>query len=372
MQAGGLFGEQATNAAATALALLALVLLALLIRRLGAPLERRTDAVTADATQSILFSAAAVATGWFVLTTWGTADSLVEALGVREVDPVVTGVRALVAGLVVVVAYTLTRISRILLVEREGEVITGHRQEAFHHVAQVAVYLVTLLVLLALAGVDPRDLVLSAGALGVVLGLAARQTLGAVFAGFVLLFSRPFDIGDWVETSDREGVVRDVNLFNTTLRTFDDEHVVIPNDEVTSSEVVNRSRMGRLRVSLEVGVDYGADVERAVSLAEEAMRDLDELMETPAPRAVVKRFGDSAVVLGLRFWVQNPSAARYWQARSAVVEAVKRRFEAEGVAIPFPQRALSTRPGATFEADVEAARSGSERPTERGTTGGEE
>jgi small-conductance mechanosensitive channel len=175
-----------------------------------------------------------------------------------------------------------------------------------------------------------------------------------VFAGFVLLFSRPFEIGDWVEMSDREGVVRDVSLFNTTLRTFDDEHVVVPNDEVTANEIVNRSRMGRLRVSLEVGVDYGTDVERAVSLAEGAMEGLDELMGTPAPRVVVSRFGDSAVVLNCRFWIENPSAARYWQARSAVVEAVKSRFDEAGVTIPYPQRTLSARPDATFEADVDA------------------
>jgi small-conductance mechanosensitive channel len=349
MQGGGLAGEQATSAAVTALALLALVFLALLIRRLGDPLERRTDAVVADATQSILFTVAAVATGWFVLSTWAVAGEFVDALGLQDIDPVVMGVRAVVAGIVVVVAYALTRISRTLLVERDGDFITGHRQEAFHHVAQVAIYLVTILVLLALVGVDAGDLVLSAGALGVVLGLAARQTLGAVFAGFVLLFSRPFDIGDWVEMSDREGIVRDINLFNTTLRTFDDEHVVIPNDEVTSNDIVNRSRMGRLRVSMEVGIDYETDVEEAVSLASEAMRGLDELMETPGPRAVVKRFGDSAVVLDLRFWIQNPSAARYWQAKSAVAEAVKTRFEAAGVGIPFPQRVLSTRPEAAVD-----------------------
>ncbi|MFD1515574.1 mechanosensitive ion channel family protein [Halomarina rubra] len=345
----------------TALALLALALVALLVKRLGDPLERRVDSVTADATQSIVFMLAAIATGWFILTTWDAADQLVETLGVGGIEPVEAGVRALVAGLVVVVAYTLTRISKTLLVERDSDYITGHRQEAFHHVVQLAIYLLTILVLLGLVGVNPRDLVLSAGALGVVLGLAARQTLGAVFAGFVLLFSRPFEIGDWVEMSDREGIVRDISLFNTTLRTFDDEHVIIPNDEVTSNDIVNRSRMGRLRVSLEVGVDYDADVERAVSLSEEAMRDCDELMETPGPRAVVTRFGDSAVVLELRFWIKNPSAARYWQARSAVVEAVKTRFEDEGVAIPFPQRVLSTRPEATFDADVDAPMRGPEQ-----------
>ena len=356
MRGGGVLGPQTTDVVVTAGALLVLLLVALLLYRLGDHLERYVDGVTADATQSILFTVAAVATGWFILSTWDAAGGLVQALGLGAVDPVVTGALALVAGLVVVVAYTLTRISKTLLVERDGDIITGHRQEAFHHLAQLAVYLATLLVLLALAGVNPRDLVLSAGALGVVLGLAARQTLGAVFAGFVLLFSRPFELGDWVEMSEREGIVRDVSLFNTTLRTFDDEHVVIPNDEVTSNDIVNRSRMGRLRVSLEVGVDYDADVERAVSLAEEAMTGLDELMDTPAPRVVVARFGDSAVVLDCRFWVANPSAARYWQARSAVVGAVKARFSEAGVAIPYPQRVLSTRPEATFETDVAAVR----------------
>ncbi|MFC5973347.1 mechanosensitive ion channel family protein [Halomarina salina] len=372
MQGGDALGPQTANIVVTAGALLVLLLVALLIRRLGDPLERYVDTITADATQSILFTVAAVATAWFLLERWEAAGSFVEALGNPTVDPAKTGALGLVAGLIVVVAYTLTRISKTLLVERDGDIITGHRQEAFYHVAQLTIYLATLLVLLALVGVNPRDLVLSAGALGVVLGLAARQTLGAVFAGFVLLFSRPFELGDWVVMSDREGIVRDISMFNTTLRTFDDEHVIIPNDEVTSNDIVNRSRMGRLRVSVEVGVDYDADVGRAVSLAEEAMAGLDELMETPEPRVVVARFGDSAVVLDCRFWIANPSAARYWQARSAVVESVKSRFEEAGVGIPFPQRVLSTRPDATFEADVDAPgpESGRPRPESDGAAGG--
>ncbi|MWG35671.1 mechanosensitive ion channel family protein [Halomarina oriensis] len=367
MQSGGVLDGQVNDVLVTLLALAALLFVGKLILRLGDPLERRLSAESADATQSILFTVATVLTGWFLLTTWDANGQFLDNLDLPSVDAGKAWARVIVAGLSVVVAYTLTRISKTLLVERDGDYITGHRQEAFYHVAQLAIYLLTILVLLALAGVNPRDLVLSAGALGVVLGLAARQTLGAVFAGFVLLFSRPFEIGDWVEMSEREGIVRDVSLFNTTLRTFDDEYVIIPNDEVTSNDIVNRSRMGRLRVSLEVGVDYETDVEEAVSLAEEAMRDLDELMETPGPRAVVTRFGDSAVVLELRFWIQNPSAARYWQAKSVVVEAVKTRFEAEGVGIPFPQRVLSTRPEATFEADVDT----SVREREQATGGGD-
>jgi small-conductance mechanosensitive channel len=244
---------------------------------------------------------------------------------------------------VIVIAYTITRISKGLLRERGGDVMDRTRREALHHVVQIAVYVLAGAVVLTLAGIPPSNLIVGAGAAGIVVGLAARQTLGAVFAGFVLLLSRPFDIGDWVVIDEVEGIVTDVSLFNTRLRTWDDEQVVVPNDEVTTTEIVNRSREGRLRITLDVGVDYDADVERAAEVAREAMTDLDPLMDDPAPHVVVKRFGDSAVVLELRFWISNPSARRRWVAQTAVIEAVKGAFDGEDVKIPFPQRELSGR-----------------------------
>jgi len=260
------------------------------------------------------------------------------------------GVRGLGADLVLVfvvlgLTYTLTS-----FVGRAIEVVTGsrgritrHQREIIYRVSQVVLYSVAGLLIVALFTKDLQSLLVGAGFVGIVVGMAARQTLGAVLAGFVLMFSRPFEIGDWIELDEYEGTVTEITVFDTRIQTFDGEYVVIPNDVVSSQSVVNRSRKGRLRVEVDVGVDYDADPERAAAIAREAVGDLDEILRVPTPQVVLKEFGDSAVVLGVRVWIGNPSARRRWRARTAVIEAVKEAFDAEGLKIPFPQRELMAR-----------------------------
>jgi small conductance mechanosensitive channel len=246
--------------------------------------------------------------------------------------------------LIVAVAYGVVRIAgRIVRPPEEDAVPTDHRREVAYHVVQVSVYAVAGVVVLTIWGLRLGNLLVGAGFLGIVLGLAARQTLGAVLAGFVLLFSRPFTVGDWVVIDDQEGVVTDVSVVNTQLRTLDDEYVMIPNDQVTGEAIVNRSRGEKLRVTVEVGVDYDVDPDHAADVATAAMEGCDGTLDGPSPYVVGKRFGDSAVVLELRFWIDDPSARRMWRARTEVVGAVKAAFEDEGIDIPFPQRTLGGR-----------------------------
>jgi small-conductance mechanosensitive channel len=127
------------------------------------------------------------------------------------------------------------------------------------------------------------------------------------------------------------------------MQTFAGEYVMIPNDVVSAESVVNRSRKGRLRVEVEVDIDYDADPEHAAEVAHDAVTGLDAVLRVPTPQVVVKRFADSSIVLGVRVWIDNPSARRKWRTRTAVVSAVKEAFDREGVKIPFPQRELTGR-----------------------------
>lgn len=333
-----------SRVAASAVAMAALVTVALAIRRGGHRFKREYPADDVEAVQAVGFSVAAAVTAWFLVVVWRAENAVASSLEVIRFGPR-QGVLALVAVLTLIVAYTLTRVSKGLLDRRGGDVITAHRREVIHHVVQIGVYLTATAFVLSLAGVNPANLLVGAGAVGLVVGLAARQTLGSVLAGLVLIFSRPFEVRDWIVIGDQEGIVTDITLFNTQLRTYDDEHVIIPNDEVGKSEVVNRSRSGRLRCSVDVGIDYDADVGRAADVAERAMAECDAepLLSQPSPVAVGKQFGDSAVVLECRFWISDPSAPRLWQTQTAVIRAIKDAYEREGIKIPFPQRELMGR-----------------------------
>ncbi|MFB6304984.1 MAG: mechanosensitive ion channel family protein [Haloferacaceae archaeon] len=276
---------------------------------------------------------------------WGLLAPLVDAyadLGLESLWG-----RLVLVGVLVGTAYALVDFVGRAIDETVGrrDDVSEHQREILYRLTQVTIYALVGLTVLTLFTNDPSSLLVGAGFLGIVVGMAARQTLGAVLAGFVLMFSRPFEIGDWVEIGDNEGIVTGITIVNTRLQTFDGEHVMLPNDEVSSQSIVNRTRKGRLRLEVEVGVDYDADPTRAADVALEAVRGLDEILTVPTPQVVVKRFGDSSVVLGVRVWIGDPSARRKWRARTAVVSAVHEAFAAEDIAIPFPQRELSARDG---------------------------
>jgi small-conductance mechanosensitive channel len=233
---------------------------------------------------------------------------------------------------------------------------TEHQEEILLRVGQVAIFVTIGATIFAVWEINIGGLLVGAGFLGIVVGFAARQTLGSLIAGFVLMFSRPFTIGDWVVLGDQEGIVTDITIFNTRLENFDGEFVVIPNDRVSDQSVTNRSRKGLLRLTLDVGVDYDTDVEVAKELAREAMAGVSEVIDSPPPQVIPKSFGDSAVVLELRFWIDHPTPPRKWQAVSAVVQAVKAAFDEEDISIPFPQRTLKVREESAASEMVQEAR----------------
>lgn len=339
----GAFSTTAARAVGTLAALVAFLATTAVAYRLGPLLGRVLPNETVEAVQAVFVTVVAVAVGAFLTVIWRAIDDVTAALAAVEPSPQ-DGVKLLLVALAFGVAYTATRITKRLIGVGAGrDAISTHQREVLHYVIQLLIFLPALLFSLRLFGVPAGSLLLSASALGVVLGLAARQTLGAAIAGFVLLFSRPFEVGDWVELHDKEGIVTEISVFNTQLRTFDNTHVMIPNDRITDEAITNYSKEDWLRASVDVGIDYGTDVERAMTVAAEAMATCDDIADEPAPDVVVDEFADSAVVLTLLFWIEEPTIQRKWAARNAVMEAVKAAFEREGVGIPFPQRELSTR-----------------------------
>lgn len=275
---------------------------------------------------------------WGLLDLSATVDELVTATGPRLYDGMVT---LLLIALAFVASDQLQRV--IAELNRRVNSMTEHQEEILLRVGQVTIFVTLGATILTVWQVNLGGLLVGAGFLGIVVGFAARQTLGSLIAGFVLMFSRPFTIGDWVEIGENQGIVTDITIINTRLENFDGEFVVIPNDRVSDSSVTNRSRKGLLRLRTDVGIDYESDVETARESALEAMADVDEVEDSPHPQVIPKEFADSAILLELRYWIDHPSPPRKWNAVSAVVTAVKETFDEEGITIPYPQRTVSGR-----------------------------
>ncbi len=285
-----------------------------------------------------------LAAGLFSLVAiWGLTDALYNAYA--GVDLRTQAANIVLSFAIIGATYALSDFIGHVIKDlaKEQQAISEHEREILHRVVQVTIYTFGLLVVVGLFTDNIGNLLVGAGFLGIVVGMAARQTLGAVLAGFVLMFSKPFEVGDWVVIDDDEGTVTEITIVNTRIQSFDGEYVVVPNDLITSESVINRTRRGRLRVEVEVGVDYRADPDEASEIAVEAVSELENLLEVPSPQAVTKAFGDSAVILGIRGWIDNPSSRKRWQAHTRMVAAIKRAFAEADIKIPYPQQELSGR-----------------------------
>ncbi|AGN00231.1 mechanosensitive ion channel MscS [Salinarchaeum sp. Harcht-Bsk1] len=320
---------------------------AYLVRRLRQRLSDRIAPIAVDLIGSVLSIAIIVGAVVAVADLWGETETLTSQFGLLELERRAPQIAVTVAVLVGVQVFT--SVARRLLndVTQESDAMSEHEREISYRLTQLLFWSVGIVFVLGVWEVNLGGLLIGAGFLGIVVGFAARETLGSLLAGFVLMFSRPFEVGDWIGVGEgaeeAEGIVTDITLMNTRIQAFDGEFVMVPNDVIGNRMVKNRSRKGRLRMEVEVGVDYEADVEHARDVATDAVSDIDMIMSVPRAETVVKEFDDSSITLGVRGWIEHPSSRRRWRARTRMIRAVKDRFAAEGVKIPFPQRELTGR-----------------------------
>lgn len=178
-------------------------------------------------------------------------------------------------------------------------------------------------------------LLAGAGFAGIVIGLAAADTIGDIIAGFLIFYNHPFDIGDWVEIDGVQGIVEDVALGATTILTFDHEKVTIPNRIVEGQKIKNFSHARKLRFRIPVGVEYGSHVGAALQTLVEVGKRHPDVMANPEPNAVSLGFGASSVDLELRVWVE-PVRSSVIKVRTDLVHMIHDTFREEGIAIAFP------------------------------------
>ncbi|MFB6125842.1 MAG: mechanosensitive ion channel family protein [Halolamina sp.] len=179
------------------------------------------------------------------------------------------------------------------------------------------------------------------GALALAAGFAAQELLGNFVAGVFILKDEPFAVGDWIEWDGNAGIVEDIDLRVTRVRTFDNERITVPNGDLANNAVKNPVAYDRLRQKFVFGIGYDDDVAQARQAIVETVADVDDVLDDPAPDTRVTELGDSAVGIQARFWIDDPDRGDYVAARSDVVQAVKERLDADGIDIPYVYRQLT-------------------------------
>lgn len=205
------------------------------------------------------------------------------------------------------------------------------------NIAVWATYIVGLLVILDMFGVNTTSLIALLGAAGLAVGLALKDTLQNIAAGFILLGLRPFRVGETIQFGDTLGTVREVGLFTTELDTPDGLRVSAPNSAIWGQTLTNYSRNATRRLEIVASIAYGDDIETGMQVLRRLVSEEPRILAEPEPAYAVRALADSSVDLHLRAWTSN---ADYWAVYWSLMEKLKPALESAGLSIPFPQREL--------------------------------
>ncbi len=203
------------------------------------------------------------------------------------------------------------------------------------NLVRMALLVVVVIAAIGALGIQTTSFIAIFGAAGLAIGLALQGSLSNFAAGVLIVLFRPYRVGDFIEAAGIAGTVEQVQILTTILRTGDNKQIIVPNGQIMDSIITNYSANATRRVDMVVGVSYSDDLDK-VRATIQALIDADErILDDPAPTIAVSQLADSSVNFVVRPWVKTPD---YWNVMFDLTEAIKKRFDQEGISIPFPQQ----------------------------------
>jgi small conductance mechanosensitive channel len=202
---------------------------------------------------------------------------------------------------------------------------------------------------LTILGINVGPVLALIGAAGLVVGLALQSTLSNFASGVFILIYRPFDVNDIIKVGGVVGHVQSMTLVSTTIKTLDNQLVIIPNNSVWGDTIINVTGSTERRIDLMFGIGYGDDFTKAQKIMQKILDDHPKVLKKPESQVRVHELGDSSVNFVCRPWVKTDD---YWDVYWDVTEAVKREFDAQGVSIPFPQQDVHLIPSGQLAVNV--------------------
>ncbi|MGR6859263.1 mechanosensitive ion channel family protein [Aliivibrio salmonicida] len=208
-------------------------------------------------------------------------------------------------------------------------------QDFFVSMGSKFVMMIGVLIALSQIGINLGPLLTGFGVAGVVIGFALKDTLSNFASGMMILIYRPFDVGDLVDLGGIVGKVNRMNLVSTTIKTVDNQNLIFPNNKIWGDVIKNVTIETERRVDMVFGIGYQDDIEKAKAIFNDILANHPAVLKSPEHMVKLHTLNESSVDFIVRPWVKTDD---YWNVYWEVTEAVKKRFDAEGVSIPFPQR----------------------------------
>ncbi|MDF7824258.1 mechanosensitive ion channel [Pontiellaceae bacterium B12227] len=201
--------------------------------------------------------------------------------------------------------------------------------------AQVGLQAFVVIAALEKLNVKTASFIAVLGAAGLAVGLALQGSLSNFASGVLMIIFKPFKVGDLVEAGGVLGTVMEIGIFTTHVDTLDNKKTIVPNAKLMSDNITNYSANKTRRVDMQAGISYGCDIDQARDAIVAVLKEVPGILDTPAPDVFVSEMADSSVNFKVRPWC-NPND--YWGVYFGVMEGIKKKFDAEGITIPFPQR----------------------------------
>lgn len=203
------------------------------------------------------------------------------------------------------------------------------------NIIYIGILIFTLLAVLAKLGVATTSVIAALSAAGLAIGLALQGGLSNLAAGVLIIILRPFSKGEYIETVGGSGVVETIDLLTTTIITLDNKIITIPNAILTSNAMINYTSAGTRRVDLVYGVGYESDIDNVKKVIQSVLSEDKRILKDPASSVGLLELADNSLNFAVRPWVK---AEDYWGVFFDTNEKIKKRFDAENISIPFPQR----------------------------------
>ncbi len=243
----------------------------------------------------------------------------------------------LIVSLVMIASVILAKVVATNLRRALSDRIRRDQLEIIVKVVYFGIVTIALLIVTPILGINLSGLLVAGGIAGIVIGFASQSVVSNFVSGLFLLWERPIKIGDSIEVEGIYGVVEDIHVMSTIVRTFDGLYVRIPNEKMFTSVITNLVSNVARRVEYTVGISYSDDADKATKVIREVLNREPFVLKEPSPEVFVNNLGESSVDIVVRFWTPT---SEWYDVKTKMLWKIKVELERNGIEIPFPQRVV--------------------------------
>ncbi len=263
---------------------------------------------------------------------WSSLDSILQS----KVGGI-TVINIFTFALILLISVILGKVVRLNLHRILREKIPITTLVVLEKMSYYIIVFIGFMVALPYVGFSLSGLLVAGGIIGIVIGFASQTVVSNLISGIFLIIEKPMNVGDGVNIGDVSGVVEDVRILSTTVRTYDGVYVRLPNDKVFSSNIQNYVAHEARRFSYTVGISYSDDAEKAVEIIEKLLDEHPLVLKEPSPSIFVEELGDSSVNLTVKVWAPS---SHWYGVYTEMLWKIKVALEKEGIEVPFPQHVV--------------------------------